>query len=979
MSDELTRVIEDRISGLRPKLLELTRRNPLISTNFSERSHTLLRVVDELPDFIYGMLSSKQTMEFVALPPLDQDPKDEQTEKFLRSLEDARLTDQEYIEELESAGSDDDSAELLSQAERDLKDRVREQLGMPERQTRANLSIKQHAINNQILPGYELPLPDDHNDNGEYYENEIQTLLLSDMLERRAGNVLTKQRTWIQETGINVLHAVFGFLEWRDIDHSDNTYYAPLLLLSVQLEKKSTPEGFKFSVSSPEEVGERNEALAEKLKYDFGIDLPEFNGLETPEQYFAKIAEMLPRGRRWKVKRQVAIGVFPSAGIAMYHDLNPANWNYAENPVLSDLIGGTEGAVDASFYGDEYDVDDPNIEAKVPVVVADIDSSQFSAVVDVADGKNLAIEGPPGSGKSQTIVNAIASALDAGKKVLFVAEKTAALDVVRSRLEAWGLGEFVLPLLANRSARKTIIETIKNRIDLPEIQDPYNLDRKINSLKQARSQLKDYIDVLSAKFGVTDLTVYDILGKYINNHETIDQLPVDLGARRTNYAEQLTIEQFKSICDLCQQIDIARQDTTEQDAFWENATLADLGPFTVEAILQQTQTCADQALDNTRLRQSLQPFGIDVGTSHETLQQIQAFVQLAEKLLATAKTDLLGKITSADQVKHLRNFFSEADGVKKTKAQLLLLLKDDFDQATAGQLRELASILEQTMPGSLVQKDLDRFILEKRRNIVGIVRSLGVLKEFLTSNNEFRTFPLSSIISASDLIHNTPRSVIAGRKNQFLDLSIKTLFIRYRTDAVSLVERRMVLQQLFALNTIQDIKTVNDCAQTISQAGLFAPLVGKYRKAKSYYRFISKGDKFNKKQAVEELKALVEWLADNRKFIEDDRLKMILGVTFDGIDTNFDAIQAVFDYYEQVDQIFPGIANKAIRDFLKQAEYERLYAVPVIVDDHPLRKRVKPLSKMRKEKFALLEQILKPIWPTSQRSWRSNPSCGFLT
>ncbi len=85
-------------------------------------------------------------------------------------------------------------------------------------------------------------------------------------------------------------------------------------------------------------------------------------------------------------------------------------------------------------------------------------SSQFSTLVDIADGKNLAVEGPPGTGKSQTIVNAIAAAILEGKRVLFVAEKMAALEVVKSRLEAIGLGEFILPLQAERSTREQVIE-----------------------------------------------------------------------------------------------------------------------------------------------------------------------------------------------------------------------------------------------------------------------------------------------------------------------------------------------------------------------------------------------------------------------------------------------------------------------------------------------------------------------------------------
>src|SRR5690606_31426167 len=131
------------------------------------------------------------------------------------------------------------------------------------------------------------------------------------------------------------------------------------------------------------------------------------------------------------------------------------------------------------------------------------------------DGKNLAVEGPPGTGKSQTIVNAIAAALSNGKKVLFVAEKLAALNVVKSRLEAVGLGEFLLPLQAERSTREQVIESIRERLEMrsgPTIKD---YDIKLDEYRKARDQIAKYIDLMQRTFRETSFTVREILGKAI--------------------------------------------------------------------------------------------------------------------------------------------------------------------------------------------------------------------------------------------------------------------------------------------------------------------------------------------------------------------------------------------------------------------------------------------------------------------------------
>ena len=149
------------------------------------------------------------------------------------------------------------------------------------------------------------------------------------------------------------------------------------------------------------------------------------------EAYFQEVDTAAPPTLGWRVRRQVAFGVFPSARLAMFHDLAPDNHDFAGNEVIANLFGGA-GASGATPFADEYEIDKPEIESQVPCLVMDADSSQFSTIVDIAQGKNLSVEGPPGTGKSQTIVNTIAAAITSGKKVLFVAEKPQDIAQVRA-------------------------------------------------------------------------------------------------------------------------------------------------------------------------------------------------------------------------------------------------------------------------------------------------------------------------------------------------------------------------------------------------------------------------------------------------------------------------------------------------------------------------------------------------------------------
>src|SRR5271165_1681622 len=101
-SDELSDLINARIETLRPKLLDLSRRNPLIATKLTSRSNSHIRVVDALPDIVFYNLGNNQKMRFVPLPSVEGDPKDEQSEAFRRALANGRLTDHDYLRALEA-------------------------------------------------------------------------------------------------------------------------------------------------------------------------------------------------------------------------------------------------------------------------------------------------------------------------------------------------------------------------------------------------------------------------------------------------------------------------------------------------------------------------------------------------------------------------------------------------------------------------------------------------------------------------------------------------------------------------------------------------------------------------------------------------------------------------------------------------------------------------------------------------------------
>jgi hypothetical protein len=196
-------------------------------------------------------------------------------------------------------------------------------------------------------------------------------------------------------------------------------------------------------------VPETNLSLTKRLDRDFNLLLPEFASEDDDHQnmseYLAAVQTAIEGQKRWRVRRQLTLGHFAFGRLAIYADLEPQKW--PQHPVRRELVRSVLSGTDAGDVGahllgpaEDYAIDDPEVETIAPHLIHDADASQHSALIDVMKGSNLVIQGPPGTGKSQTITNVIANLMGSDRTVLFLAEKQAALDVVKRRLDKAGLG-----------------------------------------------------------------------------------------------------------------------------------------------------------------------------------------------------------------------------------------------------------------------------------------------------------------------------------------------------------------------------------------------------------------------------------------------------------------------------------------------------------------------------------------------------------
>ena len=362
--------------------------------------------------------------------------------------------------------------------------------------------------------------------------NKLQTDYSLKELQKRLRTTDYTARTAIQEQGVTTLYLALGMLQWYESESSDILRRAPLILIPVDISRTSVRARFYIRYTG-EDIG-TNLSLQEKLKAEFGIQFPDFPDADDPEQsniqsYYQTVSSAIDQLGRWTVDESaIALGFFSFAKFLMYRDLDTTNWPdgaLSEHSVLQSVL--TTG-----FQEPNPVIDDstPNIDEHLNPAethhVVDADSSQALAIHDVSQGRNLVIQGPPGTGKSQTITNLIADAIAKGKRVLFVAEKMAALEVVKRNLDKVGLGDACLELHShkmnkmNKKAhsykmnKKAVVAELKRTLELGEPRMTA-LEQEVELLLNKRDRLNSYCEAVNTPIGESGITPYHAFGELL--------------------------------------------------------------------------------------------------------------------------------------------------------------------------------------------------------------------------------------------------------------------------------------------------------------------------------------------------------------------------------------------------------------------------------------------------------------------------------
>lgn len=342
-------------------------------------------------------------------------------------------------------------------------------------------------------------------------------------------NLMKKALDSINERGVNILYAVFGFIEWFDSDNTKFRYKAPILMVPLVVTNESINS--PIYLNQFDEDISINPTLKYMLENQYGITLPEFDEQDI-DAYMDEIEELISK-QKWSVQRVAKISTFSFNKLSMYLDLeNNAN-KIMTNQNVKLLTNAEIFNSEVTFSKEEFNElnKSRDLFAKQNNVV-DADFSQTEAIEYAMMGKSFVLQGPPGTGKSQTITNMIAELIYAGKKVLFVSEKMAALEVVHKNLRKAKLSDYCLQLHSYKANKRDFLDDLYTTLFKSKITVDGKVNNNFSELLDIETRLNNYNERLYKVYRPIDMSLHQLIGiaNHLDNLEPIPYVISDISS-----------------------------------------------------------------------------------------------------------------------------------------------------------------------------------------------------------------------------------------------------------------------------------------------------------------------------------------------------------------------------------------------------------------------------------------------------------------
>lgn len=380
-------------------------------------------------------------------------------------------------------------------------------------------------------------------------KNTLMANMSARDLDRHSVSLLRKAKNDLEEGGSNTSFLALGMLRWRETPNDKRSFRAPLIMIPAQLVRSSARNPVKVR-QLPDEAPIFNLTLIEFLETEYNINLNQFRS-ELPEDESGvdvKLVWDIVRNAvadvpGFEVVEELVISRFSFSKYLMWKDLKDRMNDLKKNRFVKHLVDNPLDAyIQDSSFVDNHQVDE-KIDPQNIFTPLNCDSSQLVAVEASGRAQDFVLEGPPGTGKSETIANIICHNIALGRKVLFVAEKMAALQVVYRRLDKININHLCLELHSNKANKKAVLAQLKIASEKTNTIESVNWLDAVKSLKKKRDDLNNYVLALHAKsqFGLSVRNAISRSVKYEGMHALNLTWPMELASSPIQSREELEV------------------------------------------------------------------------------------------------------------------------------------------------------------------------------------------------------------------------------------------------------------------------------------------------------------------------------------------------------------------------------------------------------------------------------------------------------
>jgi superfamily I DNA and/or RNA helicase/KaiC/GvpD/RAD55 family RecA-like ATPase len=844
------------ISELRDKLIDTSRRNKLINYKRPNKSKNL-QIIDESAEFIYNYLvkeEGKFKFKFIPEPLISKED--------LAKLDEEIKEHKEELKEATKIEDEDAKKQLLFLIE-GLEEEKKEL------QRQALLTAEERAKELAYDISKELPEIDINDSDVEekYTDDSLQTLHYPNEMEKILTSIERDARSIIEETGSNMLYLVLGLLKWKEAKNSEQFNSSPLISIPIVLNKEKKNNKYEFTLEYSGAGIDTNRSLAEKLNNDFGIILPELTEEHTYYEYLKEVKEVIQYQKEWSLKHEIAIDFLKFGKILMYQDLKEENWQegtpLSDKKIFIDIFEGKEIS-EASMFAEEYDIDSDILANNIPLVM-NADSSQHSAIVDVLNGKNVVIEGPPGTGKSQTISNLIAVLLSEGKSVLFVSEKLAALEVVYKRLDSIGLSDFCLELHSNKSQKIKILESIKKRVETKYGYAEY-IETTIEQIEAKKKELKAYIDLLHEPYGGIEKKAYTIFWLVEKYNSSSKYLIFDVPNANEYSAYKLsnTIEELKKYKTFLKEYDF-------NTFYWKGLDTFNLNFVDIDSFIEILRLLKNNF---TLIQKEYDSLNINISNEYQETKKIYEFIkEFDEADFKDFSKEILSRmlVNSNEYNEYLHNYLNIKNKIS------------DITKNVEG-LETYIELFEKTI-----------------LNIVKIDKILKHIKnETNLSNNKNIEYIFQLSIGIKYLTHINLELYCAINQN-YLDVSFSKNFDNMKKDLLQYETLKDSLSTVSKISEIDNLidDEINSIQKIIEEKknSFFNFFSGEYKQSKNKIEsMLLNSLPSDKTKWSEILNQIKEYVLFKNQFEQNNDYIQYFGKLFEGTKTKIDDIERLHNW-----------------------------------------------------------------------------------